>query len=150
MKFDEYKKIIAFAVEKEIEAHDFYAGVAARIENRSLKDVFKELADEEEKHKVLLKGFFNNLKPMHFEEKKDYKISETVQRPPLTLQMKPADAIALAMKNEEDAMKMYAELADHSSDQGQKEAFQSLAKMEKGRKARLEDMYTNMAFPEVW
>jgi rubrerythrin len=28
--------------------------------------------------------------------------------------------------------------------------FEQLANMEKGHKARLEDIYTNMAYPEVW
>jgi rubrerythrin len=64
--------------------------------------------------------------------------------------MKPSDTIALAMKNEEEAMNMYTDLANCSSDQEQKKVFQALAKMEQGHKARLEDMFTNMAFPEVW
>ena len=32
----------------------------------------------------------------------------------------------------------------------QKRIFTELASMERGHKARLEDIYTNMAFPEVW
>jgi rubrerythrin len=64
--------------------------------------------------------------------------------------MKPADAIALAMKQEEEAMHMYAELAKCSADKEQKEMFGELSRMEKGHKVKLEGMYTNMAFPEVW
>jgi rubrerythrin len=47
-------------------------------------------------------------------------------------------------------MQMYTQLAGLSDDPGQKELFQSLASMERGHKARLEDLYTNMAFPEAW
>jgi len=150
MQLDEYKKIIAGAVEQEIEAYEFYSGVYERVQSSSLKSIFKELADEEKKHRSMLEGFLSNPKPMHFDATRDYKISETIKRPPLSLDMKPSDAIALAIKKEEDAMNMYSELANNSSDQGQKEVFQSLANMEKGHKARLEDIYTNMAFPEVW
>jgi rubrerythrin len=64
--------------------------------------------------------------------------------------MKPADAIALAVKNEEEAMDMYKKMADCSTDAEQKKMFQSLSKMEQGHKVKLEDTFTNMAFPEVW
>jgi rubrerythrin len=150
MQLDEYKKIISFAVENEIEAYEFYTGVFNKVKDDNMKAIFKELADEEKGHRALLEGYLSDLKPMRFSESKDYKISETVETPRLSLDMKPSDAIALAMKKEEDAMKMYMALADNSSDPEQRETFQSLAKMEMGHKAKLEDMYTNMAFPEVW
>lgn len=150
MQAEKYKGIISIAVGNEIEAYEFYQGVSEKVENSSLKAIFKELANEELKHKTLLEGFLTNLRPMHFDVNKDYKISETVEKPRLSVDMKPADAIALAMKNEEEAMKMYTELANSSSDQEQKEAFLALAKMEQGHKTRLEDTFTNMAFPEAW
>jgi rubrerythrin len=150
MQVEEYKKIISVAVGNEIEAYEFYAGVSEKVKNSNLKAIFKELADEEKKHKNSLEGFLSDLRPMRFDEKKDYKISETVEKPRLSLDMKPSDAIALAMKNEEEAMNIYTDLANCSSDQEQKKVFQALAKMEQGHKARLEDMFTNMAFPEVW
>ncbi len=150
MQMSEYKKILSDAVEKEIEAFNFYSGVAGKLQDRNLKTIFTELADEEKKHRSLLEGYLSNQKPMKFDPSKDYKVSEMVQRPPLSLQMKPVDAIALAMKNEEDALNMYKELATCSADPEQKNVFLSLANMEKGHKTRLEDMYTNMAFPEAW
>jgi len=64
--------------------------------------------------------------------------------------MKPTDGIALAIRKELDAMQMYTQLARVSSDSGEKQTFLELAKMEKNHKTRLEDIYTNMAFPEVW
>jgi len=87
---------------------------------------------------------------MRFDEAKDYKVSQTVEKPKLSLQMKPADAIALAMKEEEEAMEMYQALAASSKDSEQQDMFKALAQMEKNHKVRLEDMYTTMAFPEAW
>lgn len=150
MQAEEYKKIISFAVGNEIEAYDFYKGVSEKVESNSLKAIFKDLANEEQNHKNLLEGFLTNLKPMRFDVKKDYKLSESVEKPRLSIEMKPSDAIALAMKNEEEAMNMYTELANCSSDSEQKEVFQALAKMEKGHKVKLEDTFTGMAFPEAW
>jgi rubrerythrin len=54
------------------------------------------------------------------------------------------------MKKEEEAMDMYQSLANNSSDEAQKKLFMNLSVMEKGHKTKLEDLYTNMAFPEAW
>jgi rubrerythrin len=150
MRVEEYKKVISMAVESEIEAYDFYTAAGEKVKDANLKSTFKDLADEEKKHRNFLQGLLSQAKPLRFDEAKDYKISETVDKPKLSLGMKPADAIALAMKNEEEAMNMYAELAKCSSDKEQKEMFESLARMEKGHKVKLEGVYTNIAFPEVW
>lgn len=64
--------------------------------------------------------------------------------------MKPVDAIALATKNEEEAIDMYAQLSAICTDKEQKDLVESLAWMEQGHKVRLEEMYTNMVFPGVW
>ncbi|MFA7303089.1 MAG: ferritin, partial [Methanoregula sp.] len=50
-----------------------------------------------------------------------------------------------------EAMQMYTQLAGLSADMEQKFLFTQLANMESGHKARLEDIYVNMAFPEnIW
>jgi len=64
--------------------------------------------------------------------------------------MKPTDGMVLAIRKELGAMQMYTQLARVTSDAGEKQTFLELAKMEKNHKTRLEDLYTNMAFPEVW
>jgi rubrerythrin len=47
-------------------------------------------------------------------------------------------------------MQMYSQLAKLATDTETQLLFSQLANMERGHKARLEDIYTNMAFPEVW
>jgi rubrerythrin len=64
--------------------------------------------------------------------------------------MKPIDGLKLAIKKEEDAMELYKGLSAASKDAEMKKTFDSLAKMETSHKARLEDIYTNTAFAEVW
>ena len=64
--------------------------------------------------------------------------------------MKPLDGLVVAIKKELEAMQMYSQLAGLSTETEQKFLFTQLANMESGHKARLEDLYTNMAFPEVW
>ncbi len=144
-------KILRMAVNNEVEAHDFYDGAAAKTANKSLKSIFVELAGEEMKHKLLLESFLaDGGKKLQFAETTDYKIAETVELPKLTVGMKFVDAIALAMKKEEEAMKMYRKFADASPSPEQKEMFTQLARMEQGHKTRLETLYTDTAFVEAW
>lgn len=150
MTAEEFKKIIEFAISNEIEAYNFYQGVSDRTKDADLKQTFTELAKEEKEHHRFLEGFTTRARPMHFDAVQDYKVSRTIDKPKLSLSMKPAEAIALAVKNEEEAMDMYSRMAGLSTDAEQKKMFQSLATMEQQHKVRLEELFTGMAFPEVW
>ena len=147
-----YKEILKMAVGNEVEAYEFYRDAAAKMKDPAMKKTFQELADEESGHKVLLEGYLSNeMKDMKFSEEKDYKVAETVEAPQaLSTDMAFKDAIALAMKKEQEAMEMYQQFADASEGAKQKETFLELAKMEKGHKVRLEGIYTDIAFIEVW
>lgn len=151
MDMEEYKKIIAQAIDKEVEAYVFYQSVYEKVNDANLKKIFSELADEEKGHRKLLEGYLSGgAKKLKFDEARDYKVSATIERPNPTVDMKPVEGIELAIKREEDAMNMYEQFADLSTDAEQKNVFLELAKMERGHKARLEDIYTGMAFPESW
>ena len=147
-----YKEILKMAVGNEVEAYEFYRDAAAKMKDPAMKKTFQELADEESGHKVLLEGYLSNeMKDMKFSEEKDYKVAETVEAPQaLSTDMAFKDAIALAMKKEQEAMEMYQQFADASEGAKQQETFLELAKMEKGNKVRLEGIYTDIAFIEVW
>ncbi|MDD1719865.1 MAG: ferritin family protein [Methanoregulaceae archaeon] len=151
MKMEEYKKIIANAISKEVESYVFYRSVQEKVNDAALKKLFKELAEQETGHREFLEGLL--IKPaaaLHFDQNKDYKVSGTLEKPTVTIDMKPVDGIALAIKKEEDSMNMYTQLSGLSTDGEQKKLFSELAKMELSHKTRLEDIYTNMAFPESW
>ncbi|MDD4776644.1 MAG: ferritin family protein [Syntrophomonas sp.] len=151
MDAKEFGQIMDMAIAAEIEAFEFYTEVAAAVTDANMKRVFSELAEEESGHKVSLERIKNKeLQNFSFPAVTDYGISDTVETPPLSMKMKPADAIALAMKKEEEAMKMYTGLANAASDAEQKNVFTSLARMEAGHKAKMEDLYNQTAFPEVW
>jgi rubrerythrin len=89
-------------------------------------------------------------KSLKFDSTRDYKIVDTVKTPDLSPNLKPLDGLVIAIKKELEAMQMYTQLAGRSTDADQKKMFMELAAMERGHKARLEDIYTNMAFPEAW
>ncbi|HLZ18127.1 MAG TPA: ferritin family protein [Smithellaceae bacterium] len=151
MNQDEYKNIIANAIHAEAEAFDFYSAVSEKARDAAIKRLFKDLAEEEAKHKRTLEGFIKrDPGKMHFSESADYKIGDSLPTPALTLDLKPVDGIVIAIKKELEAMQMYTQLANASADEEQKNVFLELAAMERGHKSRLEDIYTNVAFPEVW
>jgi hypothetical protein len=81
MKTDEYKKIIMFAVDNEIEAYEFYKAVADKTKDGGLKKIFTELAQEEAGHRKLLEGLASGKGQMHFDESKDYKVARMNRRP---------------------------------------------------------------------
>jgi len=150
MTIEEYKKILAMAIANEIAARDFYKSICEKTKDNNLKHIFAELAEEEQKHQAFLEGYLTGEKPLHFAKITDYKVAETVGKPKPSIDMKPADAIGLAMKEEEEAMRMYQGLANASTTSDQKEMFLALANMERAHKVKLEELYTTMAYPEVW
>ena len=151
MKNEQLKDIISFAVENEIDAYKFYKNASEKIKDNTLKETFKDLADEELKHKKFLEDFLSSdVNTIELNDFSDYKIAETVDKPALTIDMDFSEAIALAMKKEEEAMDMYKNLADVCKNNEQKELFLGLMKMEQMHKSRLEDIYVNVAYTEVW
>jgi rubrerythrin len=151
MQIEEYRSIITNAIEREVEAYTFYRTVHEKVNDPNLKDLFNELAGEESKHRKMLEGYLTKEpSSLHFDTKRDYKIAQSLETPPLSPDLKPLDGLVLAIRMELDAMQLYTQLANASTDPEQKQVFEELAAMERGHKARLEDIYTNMAFPEAW
>ncbi|MFY9800049.1 MAG: ferritin family protein, partial [Methanoregula sp.] len=148
---EDAKKIISTAIDREVEAYTFYRTISDKVKDSVLKNLFDELAGEEKQHREFLQGMLSkDVTKMHFDPKKDYKVVNAMPSPPLSVDMKPLDGLVIAIKKELEAMQMYTQLANLSAETEQKLLFSQLANMESGHKARLEDIYTNMAFPEVW
>jgi rubrerythrin len=151
MNQDEFKKIISSAIDCEDESYAFYSTVSDKAKDKNLKNMFNELAGDEKKHRLALEAFLTRSpENMHFSKSKDYKVVDALPTPPLTADLKPLEGLVIAIKKELEAMQMYTRLANASTDETQKNIFVELASMERGHKSRLEDLYTNMAFPESW
>ena len=148
---EEYRNIITEAINNEVEAYTFYHTISEKIKDANLKTLFGELAGEEKGHREYLQKLLSrDITSLGFSTTKDYKVGDSIPTPPLTPDMKPVDGLVVAIKKELAAMQMYTQLANASDDAEVKKLFTELAAMERGHKARLEDIYTNMAFPESW
>ncbi len=151
MEMQAYKQIVEQAINDEVVASIFYQNASDKVEDAYLKKMFAELAEEERGHKRILERILtSDTIKQYFKESVDFKISETVDKPELSILMKPADAIALAMKNEEYAMRQYQQLADACDDPDKKRVFEDLANMERGHKTMLEKAFVDIGYPEVW
>ena len=151
MNLNEYKGIIKFAMENEVEAQRFYQDAAQKVENVQLKEMFSEFAQEEKRHREILKQIYiSNRIGDYFDEDQDYRLAEKMDEPELSTDMKPADAIALAMKKEEEAMHQYTTLADSCPEPDKRKVFMDLAAMERGHKLKMENAFVDIGYPEVW
>ena len=148
----EIEQIFSDAILGEIEAYEFYQSVYERVADKTVKEVFKQLAQEERGHQELLERFkydptlIMKIKP----PSADYKIAEATELPKLSIDLKPADAIALAMKKEQQAVEFYRSLSASAADEGTQKIFENLANMELGHKHRLENVFVEIGYPEVF
>ena len=152
MDLKKYKQIILDAVQIEIEAKEFYDKISKQIKDDYLKELFEGFSKEEGKHAEILTQILNQekIEVSNFNFETDFKVSETIEMPEVNEKMDLKNAIGLAMKNEEIAMKNYLLLADSCDDPQLKNVFQDLAAMERGHKNMMETEFVNVAFPEVW
>ena len=146
-----YQDILDQAIEAEIEAAQFYLDVSQKTDNTFLKELFLTFSNEEKKHREILETFRNDTSlEISFTKVADFHVSETVEEPSLSIDMKPADAIALAMKKEEAAMQQYNRLAESCNEEQHRKIFLELAAMERGHKAKMESAFVDIGYPEIW
>ena len=148
-QFNIVDDILDFAIANEIEAHKFYTDLAAKMNNRTMKQVFLDFAAEEQTHKKLLEDAKAGRKVLLSREKvANLKIAE------FTVAVEPApnmdfkDALILAMQKEKKAFHLYSSLAHVVEDKAAAELFGSLAQQEAKHKLRFELEYDEIVLKE--
>jgi len=151
MNLNDFDEVLIFAISNEVEAEEFYKEAAEKLADPFLKDLFSQLSKEERRHQRILQGFRDKTpEDFHFKKVPDFHVADTLETPKLSTDMKPADAFALAVKKEEEAMKQYTQMAESTSDAAMKNTFQELAAMEREHKMKMENAFVDIGFPEVW
>jgi len=146
----ELEQVFSIAIRREVEAHEFYRKIAERTTDISVQTVFRQLAKDELGHMELLEGFkLDPTMPLKIAPPKaDFKVAESAEAPDLSIDMKPADAIALAMKKEQGAVEFYKALAGNAKDAATRDIFLNLMNMEMNHKHALETVYVEIGYPE--
>ncbi|MEI6809564.1 MAG: ferritin family protein [bacterium] len=143
--------IFDLAIGREQSANRFYTDLARMVKNTSVKETFTSLAKEELSHEALLKtlkadpGLQSKLKPS-----KDYRVAESESQPAISEDMPLSNAVALAMKKEQQAAELYRSLAKSSTDADTRTLFENLTNMELGHKNKLEALFVDIGYPEVF
>jgi len=140
-------EILDFAIAAEKAAKSFYLDLAGKMDNDAMKQVFEDLAEQEENHRILLEGVKQG-KAIEAEEVADLKIADYVvdvePRPDMNYQ----EAITLAMKREKAAFAMYTRLAESTRKGEVRRTFQMLAREEAKHKLYFETEYDRVVLKE--
>jgi len=143
------EEILAFAIEKELEAHDVYVDLAERVERPSLRAALLEFAEEELGHKAKLEAIRDGSMPGFVAERaENLKVSDYVVDAEPTQDLDYRSALVHAMKAEEKARTMYLALADVAQDAALAETFRGLAREEEHHKHRFESAYEDLVHGE--
>lgn len=137
-----FKEIIQFAIDKEIEAFNFYTGASQNAKYSGGKELFLSLAKEEEGHRKLLENLnMEKVSQKRIEKVLDLHISDYM----VEVDMKPGlsygDTLRIAMKREEKSLKLYNDMKDSNTDEDLKKLFTLLVNEEAKHKLRLEKIY---------
>ncbi len=146
MKFENLEAIIDFAIEKEIEAAEFYETASREESFSGAKDMLLDFSKEERKHQTLLenfksKGLGSSLSEYKLKWIKDIKRGDYLVELEYEPGMAYNDLLLLAIKREEKALKLYNDLLKEVETEDATKMFQVLCQEEAKHKLKLETLY---------
>ena len=142
--------VLDFAVAREVEANQFYMGLATRTQVPAMRKVFQDFAGEERSHQAKLEAVRRG--EYRFEIKagavQGLGLAEYLVEGELTPDMSYPEALVLAMKKEKASYKLYMDLAALAEDVATQGLFLALAGEEAKHKLRFEIEYDDYMLKE--
>ena len=146
----ELETIIKSAVTQEELSHEFYRRMANLVTHKETKETFEYLAQEELEHKHFLQSCMTPQGCKLAGQAHNVHLAEMLKAPEFSDDLSPKEALVIAMKREEGSYQFYQTLAALQPP-GEIRAFlEKMAQVELGHKEKMEYLYDNVAFPEVW
>ncbi|MCK4886540.1 MAG: ferritin family protein [Planctomycetes bacterium] len=133
--------ILETAVEKEIEAYRFYSTVAELISDEKGRDVFRQLANDEIKHRNRLELEIMKIGKV-LKPREDVDIDIEVES---GFKLSYKEALIMAIQKEDAAFQLYIEYVIATSDLELREVFMRLAEEEVKHKVKFEIEYNRLA-----
>lgn len=146
----EMEAIIKSAITQEELSHDFYKRLAGLVSHQETKDVLEFLAKDELEHKAFLLSCFGPQGCQLAGEAHNTHLAEMLKAPPIRDDLSPKEALVIAMKREEGSHRFYQTLAALQPPGEIKDFLEKMAKVELTHKEKVEYLYDNATFPEVW
>lgn len=123
-------------------SYNFYTTASQDAKYSGSREVFSDLAKEEESHRKLLENLdIEKIDQLRIEPVPDLKISDYMVDTGFRPDMTYANIIRMAMKMEERALKLYNILKESNRDEDLNKLFTFLANEEARHKFRLEKIY---------
>lgn len=146
MEFESLEAIVDFAIDKEIEAAEFYTDLSKESAFSGSAEMFAEFAREERKHQKMLEDFKSegiapSIKDYQFKWITDIKRSDYVVDLEYQKGMAYNEILMLAMKREEKALRLYNDFQEQADTEDGKNLFKLLCQEEAKHKLALETMY---------
>jgi rubrerythrin len=146
----EMESLVKSAITQEEMSHDFYKRLAGLVTHPETKDMLEFLAKDELEHKAFLLSCFSPQGCKLVGETQNVHLAEMLEAPVISDDLSPKEALVIAMKREEGSYRFYQTLAGLQPP-GEIQAFlEKMAKVELQHKEKVEYLYDNAAFPEVW
>lgn len=146
----ELKELIVQAIRQEELSHEFYLRLANLVTHPDTKETLEWLAKDELEHKAFLESCLTPQGCLLQGEAHDTHLSEILRAPEISTDLNPREALQVAVKREEGSYRFYQRLASLQLDGEAKAFLEKMATMELGHKEKVEYLYANAAFPEVW
>ncbi len=134
--------VLDFAIGEEEAAARFYEELSATVKGPHMRKLFLDFADEEKGHKARLMKVKEGRVTLSSRSKvSDLKIGDYLVDPAPGADMDYQQALALAMKKEKAAFKLYTHMAEAVKGTALRETFLGLAQEEAKHKLRFELEY---------
>ena len=134
--------VVAFAIDREEKARDFYLQCKGKAKNKGIKGFFKEMADEEERHRQILADHdLSEAAEFSEEDAQDLHLSDFMVDVKFTPEINYQQALAMAMKKEEKAHAFYSAWRARCSHEKTAKIFDFLAGEELKHKRKIEEIY---------
>ena len=142
-------EILDFAISEEQAAADFYTGLAGKMDQPALKQIFEGFSKEEMGHKAKLEAVKGGKKLLSSAAKvADLKIGDYLVDIDTSGDLDYQQALIVAMKKEKAAFRLYSDLAGKTDDAGVRDLLLELAQEEAKHKLRFEVEYDEFVLAE--
>lgn len=148
------QEILREAIEGEIESYELYTGAVKLVETTHIKDLLRELAQEELGHKAALERILANPAGLKAQVQKlqaapiqDYKVADHLVATPLGPNSTFQDVCIFAAKKEQQSYELYRDMAEQATGQTQ-ELLEAMAKDELRHKNLVEGWYEEVVYQE--
>jgi rubrerythrin len=146
----ELKPLIEQAIRQEELSHEFYLRLAKLVTHQDTRETLEWLAKDELEHKAFLESCLTPSGCSLMGQAHDTHLAEVMKAPAITAEMTPKEALMVAMKREEGSYHFYQRLASLQPPGEARNFLEKMAQMELAHKEKVEYLYANVAFPEVW